>query len=324
MPRWLAVVVLALAFSAMVSGGCGPGRPAPGPEVFVCSEDSGVLLIDLDKVRVDPSARLWSWKVADSPEIPIGHRHYFSGHNECKPVMNGQYVMVSSSWDGGVAIIRRADKKCVFYALGKGAHSLELIEGRFVATALSQEKGQIRLYDLGSDFPARPVLNAQPVWAIDSPWAHGVVWDYKRKVLYALGLDEVIRIRVNLAPAAPGTPATNPAIAEVLSRSKAPDIGGHDLFPFDESHLSVTFHKGAWLYDVRTEQFSPLPGLNDRPDLKSVGRHPVTAQVMYTQARPGASSGREIKFLEAPDVPLPFKYLYKARWNLPNRFSYGP
>ena len=107
--------------------------------------------------------------------------------------------------------------------------------------------------------------------------------------------------------------------AEVLSRHKLPNPGGHDLLRYDQRHLSVTVGRGAYLFDCDSQTFSPLPGLADQSDLKSVNRHPVTGQVMFTQATKGKVHANKLQWTDGTELPLPYEMLYKARWNVAER-----
>ena len=84
---------------------------------------------------------------------------------------------------------------------------------------------------------------------------------------------------------------------------------------------SVTVGRGVYQFDAQAESFSPLPALARLRNVKSVGRHPASGQIIYTQGRPFTDrihiAGRRPIALEPDD-------LYKARWNAPNPFSYGP
>lgn len=284
----------------MPSAGYGDGQ------IYVCGGEQ-VFLIDADAVRADPSARVWSWRAGDSPEIAPPHRSWFRAMDECKPVMAGKAVLAASSSAGGVALIRRADKKCLFYAGGRNAHSAELLPGELLAGAFSYRSDQLRLYRLD-----RQPLAAEPIWQMELAGAHGVVWDQARSVLWALGNAELLKLEV--------APGRQPA-AKVIRRWTLPTPGGHDLFPLDDRRLAVTVGRAVYQFDAQAESFSPLPALARLRNVKSVGRHPVTGQIICTQGRPFTDKihvlGRESIVLEPED-------LYKARWNAHNHFSYGP
>ena len=229
--------------------------------------------------------------------------------------MNGTCVLVCSSWNGAVALVRRGDKKCLFYAAAPGAHSADLVGTDLLAAATSKEDGELRLYSLKGP----KVLDAQPLWSTKLSWGHGVVWDAPRKELWALGTSELLKLRVSATTHPSSEPATQPveASATVLQRWELPASGGHDLYPYDADHLVVTSGPMSWLFDVATGQFSPLPGLADRKGLISVSRNTQTGQVMFTQTVGETSHADHLGFACQKDLSLPYKLLYKARWNTP-------
>jgi len=282
-------------------------RPAYGDGEIYCCGGTDVFLIDVEAARKDPAARVWSWKASDSARIPAVHQSWFANMDECKPVLDGEAVLVASSSAGGVALIRRADKKCLFYAGGRNAHSAELLPGGLLAGAFSYRCDELRLYRL-ADGPA-----AGPVWTMSLSGAHGVVWDRKRELLWALGGRELLKLKVH---------GGREPSAEVLRRWDLPKGGGHDLFTLNETHLVVTVNRGVYQFDVEAEAFSPMPGLADLANVKSLCRHPVSGQVIYTQGERIFTS--KVRFVGADPIVLPPKDLYKARWNAHNSFSYAP
>ncbi len=303
----LLLVLLAIVLTAFAQG-CAeaPGGYDPG-QIYVCGGDE-VFLIDAQAARADPAARLWSWRAEDSPQIALQHRAWFSAMDECKPVLGGSAVLVSSSSAGGLALVRRADKKCLFYASGHNAHSAELIGQDLLAGAFSFGSDQLRLYRLG-----REDLPASPVWTMDLRGAHGVVWDRARSVLWALGNSELLELTVRAAP--------EPS-AQVLRRWNLPGPGGHDLFPLDAEHLGVTVGDGVYRFSVASESFGPFQPLAGQARVKSVCPNGETGTLIYSQGEPTFTN--KVRFPSGEPIVLSSNRLYKARWNVANRFSYAP
>ena len=301
----VATFILVLSFMVTAAAEARGDQPT---QILISVEEKGILLIDPDQARQDPAAVVWSWQAADSPQIPAEHRSLFNGYDECKPVLDGSALLVCSSWNGAVALVNRADKKCLFYAKGAGAHSAELVGKNLLAAALSNKTGELRLYRLND--PSRPMLDAQPIWSMPFPWGHGVVHDPGRDRLFALNNDELLVLRV--------VDGSEPAV-QVLSRHKLPNPGGHDLLRYDERHLSVTVGQGAYLFDCDRQTFSSLPGLADQSDLKSVNRHPITGQVMFTQAGKGKAHTNKLQWTDGTELAVPYEMLYKARWNIADK-----
>jgi len=288
---------------------CGCGATTAGyraGEIYCCG-GTDVFVIDADAARADPAGRVWSWRADDSPRIAIPHRAWFAAIDECKPVLGGSAVLVAASSGGGVALIRRADKACLFYAGGRNAHSAELVGDDLLAGTFSFRSDQVRLYRLRGRVHA-----ARPAFVMKLAGAHGVVWDRARKVLWALGSAELLKLKIARQPA---------PSAEVVKRWKLPAPGGHDLFALDDRHLGVTVGAGVYRFDAAAETFTPLPGLADAAGVKSLCRHPDTGRIIYTQGEPTFTN--KVRCLGAADLTLPPANLYKARWNAPNRFSYA-
>lgn len=306
MIAFVATLVLVLSFALTAAADDTPADKAA--QAFISVEEKGILLVDLNQARKDPADVAWSWQAADAPQIPAADRSLFNGYDECKPVLDGSALLVCSSWNGAVALVNRSDKKCLFYAKGAGAHSAELIGKNLLAAALSNRAGELRLYRLND--PAKPMLDAQPIWSMPFPWGHGVVHDPGRDRLFALNNDELVVLRV--------VDGAKPEV-EVLSHHKLSKPGGHDLFPYDKAHLAVTDGQGAYLFDCDTHTFSPLPALANHPDLKSVSRNPVTGQVMFTQAEPGTAHTNKLQWTGGTELLLPYKLIYKARWNIADK-----
>ena len=143
--------------------------------------------------------------------------------------------------------------------------------------------------------------------------AHGVVWDRQRQVLWALGGGELLKLKVH---------GGREPSAEVLRRWNLPKRGGHDLFALDETHLVVTANRGVYQFDVEAEAFSPMPALAEVANVKSLCRHPVSGQVIYTQGERIFTN--KVRLVGAEPIVLPPRNLYKARWNAHNGFSYAP
>ena len=286
-------------------------------QVYCCGGEQ-VFLLDVDRARHDGTERIWTWRAGDSPRIAPEHRAWFSIMDECKPVRGGEAVLVCSSSGGGVALIRRSDDACLFYAHGRNAHSAALIgDGApsrdvlrrgapdVLAAAFSIECDQLRLYSLHPE-----PLNAEPAWSIPLPAAHGVVWDAQRDVLWALGGTELLKLRVRSGAAPEG---------EVLRRWELPAPGGHDLFPLDERNLAITMSQSAARFDAVDESFNPLTELPDGANVKSISRNASTGGILYTRGEPITTD--KLCFVGGEDLILPEDDLYKARWNSPNPMS---
>lgn len=300
----LALVVLTVLAGALA--GCA-GQTAPQArgegQLLVCGENQ-IIAIDVAAARKDPAAVLWSWRPEDSPEIIADHRTRFRAMDECKPVMGGSAVLACSSSSGGVALIRRADKKCLFYAKGRNAHTADLIMPTnawpltfpILAVALSGDKGKLALFRLDDS-----QLDPEPAWTMPLPWAHGVIWDRQREVLWVLGGTELLKLAVQTG---------RELSARELARYKLPVEEGHDLSVWDSANLAVTAGQAVLLFNIDTGQFQPHPLLGTKENVKSLDRR--AGRVVYIQGQPTFSN--VLHFADAPDLVLPKKEWYKARW----------
>ncbi|MBQ8363404.1 MAG: hypothetical protein IJX36_05710, partial [Thermoguttaceae bacterium] len=67
----------------------------------------------------DPASLRWYWSAAEAPEVAPEHRRWFNTVCECKPAYGDRCVLITASGNG-VALVRRADKKTLFYGLAPG------------------------------------------------------------------------------------------------------------------------------------------------------------------------------------------------------------
>ncbi len=147
--------------------------------VFTSGRHGFAFRIDQDWSAAKP---VWMWTAACSKEIAGPDRALFKSIDECKPVLGGTHLLITSSSAGGVALIRRADNACVFYAPATNAHSAELVGDRWIAVCSSLGGNELQLFDRHPhSLPARKIA------AIPLHSAHGAVYDWREKVLWALG-----------------------------------------------------------------------------------------------------------------------------------------
>ncbi|QEF97918.1 hypothetical protein Mal15_19640 [Stieleria maiorica] len=278
------------------------GRPVLAKDRLICCGGAEVFILEIDPDQSEAPAPVWSWKAEDSPEIPEAGRRSFATTDECKPI-GGSLLITSSS--GGVALIRRSDKRCQFYTEAKNAHSACLLPVDRVAVASSFGGDELLVYKL-----ARPSGSpAKPVARIPLRGAHGAIWDEELKRLWALGSDELLLLDIGDEP-------TSSTIG-VDRRIELPTPGGHDLSQSRETSIFfVTTNEHVYRFDARDARFTPHPILADRPKVKSVSEHPQTGEVVYHQGTPENWWSDRIRFLgDREDIQLPGRRLYKVRWD---------
>lgn len=280
------LILLGAAFGLPVRGA--------GPDLIVCGADEVFVIPALDGVTKKDA--IWSWRAVDSPEIPEKLRNGFATTDECKPY-GGNLLITSSS--GGVALVRRNDKACLFYATSKNAHSACLLPGNLVAVASSFGADELRIYDLG-----KPGL--EPVGRVALFGAHGVVWDPERKVIWALGT----RVLLSL-----GLEERRVSVQET---HELPKPGGHDLSRAGEGKLFVSVDEHCFRFDCETRKFTAFEPLADEAMVKSIDLNPATRRIVWHQGTGETWWSETIRFLNpAGTITLPGERLYKVRWDLP-------
>ena len=269
--------------------------------VIGCGADE-VFVLEITPKENKPPKVIWSWKAADSPQIPEDGRRSFASTDECKPV--GESILITSS-SGGVALIRRSDKRCQFYTQARNAHSACLLPQDRVAVASSFGGDELLIYRLVQP-SGKP---AQPIAKIPLLGAHGVVWDEALERLWALGEDEILLVNINQG--------TKNSALGIDRRIKLPTPGGHDLSRSqDATILYLTTNKHVYRFHTEDGQFVSDPVLANEPKVKSVSEHPRTGEVVYHQGTPENWWSDRIRFIgNREEIHLPGRRLYKIRWD---------
>lgn len=289
-------------------------------DVFVFGYDTSASP-EANAERLQTTAALWHWHPHRS-DLSRPAQSGFRGVNECKPVIGGKYILITSSWrDGGLALIRRSDKKTLYCATKlRGAHSAEVLPDGNIVVAASGEKGFLRVYKVNrADLDAGTLQPAEPAGTdVPLPWGHGVVWDRKGTCLWALGGDEILQLHY-------ARDGDTPAL-KVAARVALPEGGGHDLFPMlgDDDRLMVSTSSRNWLFSPATRTFTEFSRMT-RPHVKSMSRLPAN-DLLVTVAAEKNSHAPSLIFTDARGnetrVPVAGATFYKARWLIPNDFSY--
>ena len=300
---------LLLSFFAAMAIGHTQESAEPMRHLITCG-DNQVIIFDLNQSKDTVPHVVWRWKASEAFDLPDAYRtEYFRTLDECKPIENGQKLLVTSS-SGGVAIIDVESKRTLFYALVGNAHSAALLpDGRVVVAASTNDKGnRLALFDMKQ--PEKQLFK-------DSLHSgHGVVWDAERELLYALGYDELRTY----------TLADWDTDFPKLKRQKSweiPGKSGHDLtsVPSDTDQLLLTEHESAWIFNKEKEKFRVYVPLRNKGDVKSVSFHSITGEMAYVQAEISWWSHRVYltdteKWRTGPHrwISFPGVDLYKVRW----------
>lgn len=270
---------------------------------IICCGGDEVFVID----SLNPSVKKWSWRAENSPSIPEDYREKFRSTDDCKPYQ-GDLILITSS-AGGVALVERSTKKCLFLAESRNAHSASLLPRNRVAVAASYGEDQMQFYDLADE--RRP---AAAVQTIPLKGAHGAVWDQKRNCLWALGGDELLRLVAD-EQAGPGMRWS------ISSRTPLPSPGGHDLSPMhDGIRLFVTSDNQVLLFDCNKMSFERHAEFGDQLKIKSVDVHPVTKRIVFHKASKTHWSSDIVRFIgsDSQKLRLEGERLYKTRWDAPS------
>ena len=274
-----------------------------GDELILCGWDEvfALRVSETDKISTN---KVWSWRAKDCPNLPENLRDKFGTTDECKPVEGGKKILITSS-GGGVALVERASGKALFSAFVGNAHSAEMLPRNRVVVAGSThaEGNRLAVFDLNQP--------REPIYTTELQAAHGVVWDEKRQVLWALGYEELNGYRlVNWASAEPKLHTAN--------SYPLPDPGGHDLQAtpkFDILVLTTGSH--VYVFDPERRAFFPHMTWGNKAGVKCVTIHPKTGLTALVQGSDRHWWSDTVQWLDFENaLKLPGQRLYKARWSV--------
>ncbi len=249
------------------------------------------------------SSAVWRWSVLGAEGLPDGWaQRYFLTIDECKPVRNGRYVLITSS-GGAVALFERVSGRIVFYAKAANAHSAEMLPHNRLVVALSRNAlgDRLQVYDLAH---ADTVLSEQPLVG-----GHGVVWDKRRKRLFALGSDELVSYLID------DNGSKTPQLRVDARWSLPGEKDGHDLIAEpNTANLIVTTKDNVWRFDPDRRMFGMFVPLQGQTMIKSVSINPASGRIALV--KPDEQWWAFQVHLLAPDgsISLPDLRTYKARW----------
>ena len=271
--------------------------------MLLCEQSQHRLAI----VDVDEQKIVWEWKAGQS-NIKPEHAKWFTNPSDAKPVYNGRYILTNAS-GGGVALIRIADKKAVFYAYAGGnPHSAELLPDGNIVCA-SSTGNYLTLFKVDTTGAAENVWQKK----IPIAFGHNVVWDAGHQLLWSAAMNHMKSFRYNFN-------CSNPELIPVDSLP-LPGTEAHDLFPVygtDSLWLTNTTH----VYQFSTETKELKEATTLQPNIKSVSSGLKGFPAIIIQPK---EQWWTDEVLDAKGYGI-FKQaglkIYKARWWLPNDFSY--
>ncbi|HEY6740386.1 MAG TPA: DUF6528 family protein, partial [Actinopolymorphaceae bacterium] len=187
-------------------------------------------------------------------------------------------------------------------------HSIELLPNGNVAVAASNG-GFVRIYTASQG----PRSTTFVTYALKG--AHGVHWDERNALLWAIGDDHLVGLVV-------GGTAAAPTVTEVR-RSALPTPYGHDLQPVatDPDRLWLTTNAGVYQYAVEDGTFhTDYRGADriDAPGVKSVGDERASGQVLTSMIQTGNictwCTDTATLHLPSESFVLHGAQIYKSRW----------
>lgn len=275
--------------------------------LWICG-DSRVQLIS-----ADPADRRvqWCWDASIAEDLPEDRRDWLHAIDEVKPVvLDGEpCLLLTASWRGAVALLRRRDRALRFLAPLPNAHSAELLPGGWLACAGSDGSDCLRFHHVSAG-----TLAVDPHLNLSLPHGHGVVFEPSRSRLWVCG-GRVVRVY--------RWSSTGMACSCELEREiELPDGGAHDLMvDATGTGLVVTTDDRVWHVDPADGALTPFTPLHLLDHVKSLS-HSADGTLAYTKAPGGRIYSAEAVTLIAPDGsvrqrPVPGSYLYKVRWDRP-------
>lgn len=288
--------------------------PAPtGERIIALVEQTQhqVALIDAATQKT-----LWRWTSADSGLSAV-QQAWFELPDEVKPIYNGKYLLITST-RGGVAIIRIADKKTMFYACPKGQpHSAEVLpDGNVVVVSSTDgtaDGDKMRLYKVDTVAGLSP----EPIATYEHQFGHNVVWDRANSLLWATADDVLNTYRYTID--VQGNPAL---VIQDSYPLPAGQNGAHELFPVHGfNQLWLTTLKAIYKFNVATGEFTRF-NASTSFNIKCVSSGPADYPTIllfptesYWSDKLIDTGGRSIYQKDGAQ-------LYKGRWLLDNTFSY--
>ena len=271
--------------------------------IITDQSENRIVIADVETGKIT-----WEW-LADQSNIHPQDIKWFNAPSDAKAVYDNEYILLNAS-GGGVALVRIADKKLMFYAYAGGnTHSAELLPDGNIVTASSTGSYLMVFHTDTLHFPENIYSKKIPL-----PFAHNVVWDKKRNILWSAAKNKLYSFKYNFNCGHPDL--------KVVDSTLLPDTDAHDLFPmFDKDSLWLTTVHGVFKIDPSTKKVITVTG-NYTKNIKDVSSGPkgfptiiMLPKVKWWTDEILDNKGNSIFKKEGLKI-------YKARWLLPNRFSY--
>lgn len=256
---------------------------------------------------VDSKTIIWEWKPS-TPDVKAEALKWFSSISDAKLVYNGKYILATAS-GGGVALIRIADKKTVFYAYAGGnVHSAELLPDGNIVSA-SSTGNHLTLFKVDTlNFPDKVYAKT-----ISIDFGHNVVWDHKNQVLWSATMNRLNSYKYNFNCNFPDL--------DLVESISLPGTEAHDLFPvYNENALWLSNTTNVYKFDVATRKLVQAEVL--QVNIKSVSSGPEGFPVILLKPKESWWADEVIDAKGNTVFLQNGLKIYKARWLLQNLFSY--
>lgn len=267
-------------------------------KIIACGEDK-VYIINIEKSDADKNVIEWQWQTSEIDGISDSYKKWLIPLDECKPVDGGRKILLTSSSNATVLLDKKT-KKVLFYAHTPMAHSATMLPRNRIAVALSTHpKGNsIEIYDLNKP---------EKIMFRDSLYSgHGLVWNDKREILYALGYKELRAYELE------NWKSDTPQL-RLIKKWEIPGDSGHDLIAISNDELVITTGNRCDVFNIENETFSPFIPLADVRNVKSLNYNKKSGSLIYTKAE--ISWWTHHIYCENPDKVITINdcNLYKVR-----------
>ncbi|GAA2425092.1 hypothetical protein GCM10010191_41640 [Actinomadura vinacea] len=242
-----------------------------------------VLVLDAAKLSWTTASAKWKWKPSASNGFSdVANAWSLPSDVRVRKLKGKTYVIAADSKGFLGAVEYPSGKR--LWATDAGApsnpHATELLPNGNVAAAASTG-GWIRVY------AASKGRSASSYTQFNLKGGHGVLWDPARKVLWAIGDDHLVSLKV-------GGTASKPTLKQA-SKVALPSDGGHDLAPVhgDRDRLWITTNYGVYQYVKSKKNYTTTYKYAadvNRPIVKAVGNNPSTKQVVLTRPKQGCAT----------------------------------
>ncbi len=275
------LLATALACAAALSGTAASAAPTAShrgnsDEQIVVTEQATdqILVLDSDRESWELAKVLWRWKPSAANGLGDLALSWGAPSEAKLRHRDGQAYLLTTDSLGFAGVVPYPQGTGAYWAADltrqPNLHSIELLPDGNVAVMASRG-GWLRIYT-ASQGPRSPSYVEFPL-----PDGHGVFWDADTNLLWALGGDHLVALRL-------GGTAAQPTLTEVR-RTTLPTPKGHDLQPVATNPDRLWVNTGTEVYQYSKAKDAFLQDYRgvDRisvPAVKSVGDERASGQVL--------------------------------------------